>query len=50
MCKNNSKQNHATFGHLSNHNKDLSILCSYRYFNYMYIPKNYAAIYVEDPV
>ena len=28
-----SKQNHATFGHLSNHNKDLSILCSYRYFS-----------------
>ena len=31
-----SKQNHATFGHLSNHNKDLSILCSYRYFTLTY--------------
>ena len=28
-----SKQNHATFGHSWNHNKDLAILCFYRYFN-----------------
>ena len=29
-----SKQNHATFGHSWNHNKDLAILCFYRYFIY----------------
>ena len=28
-----SKQNHATFGHSWNHNKDLAILCFYRYFS-----------------
>ena len=32
-----SKQNHATFGHSWNHNKDLAILCFYRYFNYQNI-------------
>ena len=29
-----SKQSHATFGHSWNHNKDLAILCFYRYFSY----------------
>ena len=32
-----SKQNHATFGHSWNHNKDLAILCFYRYFNSSYV-------------
>ena len=36
-----SKQNHATFGHSWNHNKDLAILCFYRYFiNTDYIDDN----------